>query len=302
MKSSSVETPPFSETQSTEPTRPVQGQEASSDVTCQNCRTPLPSSASFCFSCGQRVRNEAITFRLLVAHLVENVFNVRRGFLHTLRSVLVNPGSVARRYLDGQRRTFSNPLTFFLIMATAAFFAIGANEEALLGYMIDVTRVSMTDAMFEPGGAMNEVLGFDSREAYARGYYNVLQAIFSYFMLVQCLFVAAVMRLFFSTYTLAEYMVFSMFVAAQAYIVTGIFMPMMFAVGVSAFVILGLSTLWYPLLYAISGWTFWKNGWKGAFLTGLSAIAGQVLFVMTIGVLSGVFGFVLGFLRARGEM
>ena len=90
---------------------------------CANCALPLVGS--FCHGCGQRSH-----LHRSLLHLGEEVLH---GILHfdakawrTLPLLVVRPGELTRRYIDGHRTRFVSPLALFLFMIFFLFF-IGSN-------------------------------------------------------------------------------------------------------------------------------------------------------------------------------
>jgi hypothetical protein len=83
---------------------------------CQNCNSPLEPSQKFCGSCGQKTN----THRLTLGHFFHEFFHAfthtDKGIFHLLFELMIRPGIVAREYIEGKRKKYFNPFTFFLIM------------------------------------------------------------------------------------------------------------------------------------------------------------------------------------------
>jgi len=86
---------------------------------CANCGTPV--TANYCGSCGQKGH-----LHKSVLHLGEELIH---GVLHfdtkgwrTLPLLVLRPGQLTRRYIDGQRTRFVSPLALFLFMMFFMFF------------------------------------------------------------------------------------------------------------------------------------------------------------------------------------
>jgi hypothetical protein len=83
---------------------------------CLNCNTPLESTQKFCGNCGQK----ANTNRLTLGHFFHEFFHAfthtDKGIFHLLFGLLTRPGLVALDYIEGKRKKYFNPFTFFLIM------------------------------------------------------------------------------------------------------------------------------------------------------------------------------------------
>lgn len=60
-----------------------------------------------------------------------NAFNIKRGFIPTLRDLVLRPEKVINYYIDGDREKYFSPAKFFLIMSalfTAFYFLAGWND------------------------------------------------------------------------------------------------------------------------------------------------------------------------------
>ncbi|HEX8657504.1 MAG TPA: DUF3667 domain-containing protein [Hymenobacter sp.] len=83
---------------------------------CLNCG--FRGAGRFCQHCGQ----SHDTHRLTLPHLLHEVLHlfthVEKGFLYTLKELLVRPGDMQRRYLAGQRTRFQKPFSSFFLACT----------------------------------------------------------------------------------------------------------------------------------------------------------------------------------------
>ena len=82
--------------------------------TCQNCQELF--HGNYCFNCGQReIGNHRIRFAEVIKDFFDNSFNLHKGFFYTFWSLIVKPGQVARAYIAGRRKAFTNPTRFLII-------------------------------------------------------------------------------------------------------------------------------------------------------------------------------------------
>ncbi len=95
---------------------------------CLNCQAVLQPDQRFCSQCGQ----QAAIHRFSVPHFLHEFFHAfthtDKGIFHLLKSLATRPGATAREYIQGKRKTYFNPFTFFLIVMgiyvlAGAFFA-----------------------------------------------------------------------------------------------------------------------------------------------------------------------------------
>lgn len=100
---------------------------AAAPALCANCGAQLVGP--YCHACGQRAH---LHHSLL--HWAEEVLH---GVLHfdakawrTLPLLVVRPGLLTRRYIEGQRTRYVSPLAMFLFMTFLMFFAFSLTGEA----------------------------------------------------------------------------------------------------------------------------------------------------------------------------
>ena len=134
---------------------------------CLNCNAPLDASQQFCGTCGQK----ANTHRLTLSHFFHEFFHAfthaDKGIFHLLFALMIRPGTVAREYIEGKRKKYFNPFTFFLILmgiyvlSNRIFNPVPKEIHVPVGIMNipDETVKSKTIAMFIRGG---EVRNFTS--------------------------------------------------------------------------------------------------------------------------------------------
>jgi len=128
---------------------------------CLNCNNSLAPDQKFCGSCGQKVR----THRLTLGHFFHEFFHAfthtDKGIFHLLKGLATKPGVVAREYIEGKRKKYFNPYTFFLIMMgiyvlSNQFFSGAAKEPVPAGILKIPNEQAKANAiaMFERGQNM----------------------------------------------------------------------------------------------------------------------------------------------------
>jgi len=93
----------------------------SQDAYCKNCNALV--KGNFCSHCGQRTIIHKITFSETFHDLVSSLFLEEGPLWQTLKLLVNNPGKLFREYLDGKRKTYYKPITFFVLM-TAIYLVI----------------------------------------------------------------------------------------------------------------------------------------------------------------------------------
>jgi hypothetical protein len=84
------------------------------EIGCPSCGRP--GDGAFCPHCGEEMKPERITFR----YVVSQFFEIFVGFesnrlLHTFRDLAIRPGKTIRRYLEGERKPYYNPVDYALL-------------------------------------------------------------------------------------------------------------------------------------------------------------------------------------------
>ncbi|MFN3228333.1 MAG: DUF3667 domain-containing protein, partial [Asticcacaulis sp.] len=94
---------------------------------CLNCQTPL--QGDYCHACGQAAHSHR-TLHGFVHDLLHGAFHFEGRIWHTLPMLAFRPGTLTRRYIDGQRIRFISPvaLFLFLVFLTFAVFSLGGDH------------------------------------------------------------------------------------------------------------------------------------------------------------------------------
>lgn len=91
-------------------------------MNCKNCQANISTEDKFCSKCGAKIIKERITTK----RLLDNFFDAigwDRGFFLTLRLLTYQPQTVVKNYIDGTRKKYANPFSFFAInLAISLFF------------------------------------------------------------------------------------------------------------------------------------------------------------------------------------
>lgn len=89
-------------------------------MNCKNCGNSI--GEKFCSYCGQRTSVSAINFRALRDEFQNNIFQINRGFLFTIKELTLRPGHAIRDFIDGKRKPYYKPISFLLISVTLYIF------------------------------------------------------------------------------------------------------------------------------------------------------------------------------------
>jgi hypothetical protein len=84
--------------------------------TCKNCGSEL--NGKYCSNCGQ----EDISTRLTVGHIFKDathgILHWESSILKTFKELILRPGKFLRIYLDGKRKPFVKPFSYFIFIQT----------------------------------------------------------------------------------------------------------------------------------------------------------------------------------------
>lgn len=87
-------------------------------TTCKNCSFPIPENGNYCQNCGAKVIIERLSFKHLTDEFSQQFLNWDNRFLFTLKYLFINPAKVVSEYVDGVRKRYINPLSFFAVSLT----------------------------------------------------------------------------------------------------------------------------------------------------------------------------------------
>lgn len=90
---------------------------------CINCGHEIGDK--FCSNCGQRVLVKRITLKESWLDFWSRVYGFDGMFPRTLRDLTLQPGSVARKFIDGNRVTYYGPVGYFFLMVTLFIVVAG---------------------------------------------------------------------------------------------------------------------------------------------------------------------------------
>ncbi|RYY69653.1 MAG: DUF3667 domain-containing protein [Chitinophagaceae bacterium] len=83
---------------------------------CLNCQRLLAPDEKYCPACGQ----SSTVHRFTMANFFHEGFHAfthtDKGIFHLLKCLATKPGTTAREYITGKRKSYFSPFTFFLIL------------------------------------------------------------------------------------------------------------------------------------------------------------------------------------------
>jgi hypothetical protein len=227
-----------------------------------------------------------------------NVTDLGSGLWATLYAGVRNPGRLARRYVEGERQRFVNPISYILIAVTLLFAAYTFLEGPIVRAMTEAYRAQFSamgidpDEAFAPGSAYRRLGGWTSIRDMARGIFGLVRQTQTYITLLLCLAAAGLLRLLRSGYTYAELVVFELYTAGQATLYHVLSLPIFLFASVTYWFALGPVILLG--LFPLAGHGFFGGGAKGWGLPPLAYVGAYVAVILA----SSLVGLLAGFLSA----
>ena len=80
---------------------------------CLNCGAVL--TENYCARCGQKSSVKRLSWHGFVEEVFHFFTHIEKGFLKTTKQVIIHPGTVSKNYLDGKRKIYHKPVSFFII-------------------------------------------------------------------------------------------------------------------------------------------------------------------------------------------
>lgn len=80
-------------------------------TTCKNCGNEL--DAKYCAKCGQAAKVHRIDAHY-ISHEIQHLLHLEKGFLHTVKELLLRPGQNIREYIAGNRSRHVKPIPFLI--------------------------------------------------------------------------------------------------------------------------------------------------------------------------------------------
>ncbi|MGB5434673.1 MAG: DUF3667 domain-containing protein [Maribacter sp.] len=89
--------------------------------TCKNCEKEFDSTFQYCPYCGQEAADN-LTLGVLFSNTISNYFSIDARFFRSFVPLMVKPGVLARRFVDGKRVAYLHPAQFYLFISVVFFF------------------------------------------------------------------------------------------------------------------------------------------------------------------------------------
>ncbi|MBT8299817.1 MAG: DUF3667 domain-containing protein [Maribacter sp.] len=93
----------------------------SSTDQCKNCERSFDETFDYCPYCGQESADN-LTFGVLFSKTIEDYFSIDARFFRSFGTLMIKPGVLARRFVDGKRLKYLHPAQFYLFISVLFFF------------------------------------------------------------------------------------------------------------------------------------------------------------------------------------
>lgn len=91
-------------------------------VICKNCGAEV--IGAYCSNCGQQATPERISIHYIWHEIFHFFTHIQHGFLFTTWQMLRSPGTTVTDYVDGKRKPYQSPISYFLIWVAAFIFIL----------------------------------------------------------------------------------------------------------------------------------------------------------------------------------
>ncbi|WP_165764787.1 DUF3667 domain-containing protein [Winogradskyella aurantia] len=119
-------------------------------MNCKNCYTELQEGFDYCSSCGGKVVRKRLTLKNLFEHLSETFFNYDNKLLRTIIDLCKKPEDVIATYIDGVRKRYVNPISFFGLSLTLSGLSVFLIQKFYLEYFDIVAWMSSLEIFNNP--------------------------------------------------------------------------------------------------------------------------------------------------------
>lgn len=104
-------------------------------IHCKNCHTELDEHDDYCKSCGAKIIRKRLTFKNLFEHLSETFFNYDNKLLRTFTQLIKQPEEVISAYINGVRKKYINPISFFGLSLTLSGLSLFIIKKFYIEYL-----------------------------------------------------------------------------------------------------------------------------------------------------------------------
>jgi hypothetical protein len=134
-----------------------------SNIRCANCEKEFEDGFEFCPHCGQK-SNQDVTIGVLFYNTISNYFSFDARFFKSFIPLMIRPGYLAKRFLEGKRLLYLHPAQMYLFISVIFFFIISftvtdiANKaDTALKKEYEESKVQIRDSISETDPALDSL-------------------------------------------------------------------------------------------------------------------------------------------------
>lgn len=124
---------------------------------CLNCGESLLPEDNFCRICGQLNDDPNVPFGTLVFDFLSNYFSLDSRFGRSVVPFLFRPGYLTKRFIEGKRVTFANPIRVYLIISVIYFFLLSLSASDVTESYSSAADASVTESPMEVSQIMDSI-------------------------------------------------------------------------------------------------------------------------------------------------
>ena len=110
---------------------------------CLNCNTQYDRENNYCPNCGQENNHNRASFGTLIMDFFHNYFSFDSKFSNSSLPFFFQPGYLTKKFVQGKRASFVNPVRLYLIISLLFFFVFSMVSKDLLQESIEETEESL---------------------------------------------------------------------------------------------------------------------------------------------------------------
>lgn len=214
---------------------------------CKNCESALVEGVAYCSSCGQASHLHRLNGHFLVHEGIHYMTHADKGVFQLIRDLAVKRGIVAREYIEGKRRKYFSPFTFFMILGAVFVFASMLGESQTASDFSNHESVVTISDPVEKEARINVLERREKADLFTRKYANLMA-------LVSLPLTALVFWLFFwrRKYNYVEHLVAGMYMLGFCIVVHAVLiLPIFYLLGWPKYFASALFMIFHLIYFAV---------------------------------------------------
>ncbi|RLD20344.1 MAG: hypothetical protein DRI71_10500 [Bacteroidetes bacterium] len=99
---------------------------------CLNCGEDFDEGVNYCPHCGQENNHNRVSFGTLILDFLNNYFSFDSKFSLSLLPFFFEPGYLTKKFIEGKRASFVNPIRLYLVISLIFFFVFSMVSSDLI--------------------------------------------------------------------------------------------------------------------------------------------------------------------------